>query len=91
MLLTLANPSLTRLRAISIFGISKSRLGNIFLNASGVDVTKRTSLVKDKNIRWLSLSLLEADNRYFLGALVSNQLGLSLTILDSKSSHFGVL
>lgn len=51
MSLTLANPSLTRLRLIGMSSINKNSLGNTSLNASEISVAKVTLLVKSKDIR----------------------------------------
>lgn len=66
---------------------NQDRLVNTFLDASDLYVAKWTLLVKCKDMRWLSIFWLEADDIYSLDASISNKLGFYLTIFDGMSSR----
>lgn len=74
-------------KIVSYICINKSGLSNTFLSISEISVTKKISLTEGKNMRWLSLSLLEAGKMYFLSAYIFNELALFPIILDSTFSH----
>lgn len=83
-----ANPSLTSLRSIGTFDTNKGGLDDTSLSINEVDIAKKVPLIKDKDKRWLSLTLLKVNKIYSLSAFVSNDPTFFLTILDNIFSYF---